>query len=121
MPPPSTATRVPRVPAPPPAERRATVRYQSTAQGSCQTFPSRRESAWDAAIRDISTSGIGLVLGRRFEPGALLSIEVMDRSEGQMRQLLARVAHATARREGGWLIGCSLINSLTDEEVAALR
>lgn len=72
-------------------------------------------------MRDISTSGIGLLLGRRFEPGALLSIEVMDRSEGQMRLLLARVAHATARPGGGWLVGCALVNPLTDEEVAALR
>lgn len=109
------------MPTPTPGERRATVRYQSAAHGSCQTLSTRRESDWNAAIRDISRTGIGLLLGRRFEPGALLSVEVMDPSEGQTRLLVARVVHATARAEGGWLIGCALAHALTDDEVASLR
>lgn len=60
-------------------------------------------------------------LGRRFEPGALLSVEMPDPSDGQTRMLLARVIHATALPEGGWLIGCALVHALTDEEVASLR
>jgi hypothetical protein len=104
-----------------PQDRRASVRHQSSAKGSCQTLSAGRESSWEAIVRNISSDGIGLLLSRRFEPGVLLAIEVTDKSEGQTRLLLARVIHATARPEGGWLTGCCLLNTLTDDEVQALR
>jgi hypothetical protein len=117
----TSAIRGQRAPANRREERRASVRHQSAVKGSCHTLNASREASWDAAVRDISTEGIGLVLGRRFEPGVLLSVEVPDNSDGQTRLLLARVVHATARPEGGWLIGCALLNPLTDDEVQALR
>jgi hypothetical protein len=110
-----------RAPAIRPDERRASVRYQSGAKGSCQTLSTGRESSWEAVVRNISTDGIGLLLGRRFEPGVLLAIDVADKNDGQTRLLLARVIHSTSRPEGGWLIGCCLLNTLTDDEVQALR
>jgi hypothetical protein len=105
----------------PKAERRASVRYRSSLKGSCQTLSAQRETSWEATVRDISPEGIGLLLERRFEPGAVLSIDVTDSRDEQSRLLLARVVHATARPEGGWLIGCELISPLSDEEVHALR
>jgi hypothetical protein len=118
---PTTAIGGERAPAIRPGERRASVRYQSRAKGFCQTLSTGRESSWEAIVRNISSDGIGLLLGRRFEPGVLLAIEVTDKNDGPMPLLLARVIHATARPEGGWLIGCCLLNTLTDDEVEALR
>lgn len=103
------------------AERRASVRFQSSLKGSCQTLSAHRETSWEATVRDISPEGIGLLLSRRFEPAAVLSIELIDSRDSQPRMLLARVVHATARPEGGWLIGCELVSPLSDEEVHALR
>ena len=103
-----------------PRERRASVRYESNAKGSCQTLSSHRESAWEATVRNISCDGIGLLLGRRFEPGALLTIELTESSEGRQRLLLARVAHATQQPEGGWLVGCTLVNPLSEDEIPNL-
>ena len=103
------------------AERRASVRYRSSRKGSCQTLSAHRESCWEATVRDISPEGIGLLLPRRFEPGAVLSIELIDAREEQPRLLLARVVHATARPEGGWLVGCELVSPLSDEEAQTLR
>ncbi len=111
-------------PSPPPnpkAERRASVRYQSNLKGSCQTLSAHRETSWEATVRDISPEGIGLLLNRRFEPRAVLSIELIDSRDERPRLLLARVIHATALPEGGWLIGCELVSPLSDEEVDALR
>lgn len=103
------------------AERRASVRFQSSLKGSCQTLSAHRETSWEATVRDISPEGIGLLLSRRFEPAAVLSIELIDSRDSQPHMLLARVVHATARPEGGWLIGCELVSPLSDEEVHALR
>jgi hypothetical protein len=71
-------------------------------------------------IRDVSPTGIGLQLSRRFEPGALLNIELFDANGEQTHLLLARVIHATARPESGWLVGCELVNPLTNDEVQSL-
>ncbi len=102
------------------AERRVSVRFQSNAKGSCQTLSVQREAAWEATVRNISCEGIGLLLGRRFEPGALLAIELTEAAEGRKRLLLARVAHATQQPEGHWLVGCTLVHPLTEDEVQLL-
>ncbi len=89
-----------------PEDRRASVRYQSEVKGSCQTLSVRRETSWEAAIRDISPDGIGLLIARRFEPGALLTIELTDSREGYRRMLLCahRARHGAARgRLVNWL------------------
>ncbi len=101
-------------------ERRVSVRFQSSVKGSCQTLSVQRETAWEATVRDISCEGIGLLLGRRFEPGALLAIELTEAAEGRKRLLLARVAHATQQPEGHWLVGCTLVHPLSEDEVQLL-
>src|SRR5690242_3786694 len=73
------AAKAQRAPANRPAERRASVRYRSGITGSCQTLSVLREAAWEATVRDISSGGIGLLLERRFEPGVLLALELIDR------------------------------------------
>lgn len=121
VPQPSTAITASAAPEAPTRERRASVRFESNAKGTCQTVSVHRESAWEATVRNISCGGIGLILGRRFEPGALLSIELTESIEGRQRLLLARVAHATPQPEGKWLIGCTLVNPLDVDEIQALR
>jgi len=71
-------------------------------------------------VRNISCEGIGLLLGRRFEPGALLSIELTESTGDRQRLLLARVAHATQQADGKWLVGCTLVNPVTEEEIQVL-
>ncbi len=107
-------------PADPGADRRSSFRHLSGVQGCCQTLSVRRETSWQATVRDICPDGIGLLLARRFEPGALLTIEITENTGGRKRLLLGRVAHATAWPEGGWLIGCTLLSPLTDDDVRAL-
>lgn len=121
VPQPATAMTAQSAPAAHQHERRVSVRFESNAKGTCQTVSVHRESAWEATVRNISCEGIGLLLGRRFEPGALLSIELTETIEGRQRLLLARVAHATPQPEGKWLIGCTLVNSLDAEDIQALR
>lgn len=120
MPEPTTTITAQSAPAVLKGERRASVRYESNAKGSCQTLSLHRESAWEATVRNISCDGIGLLLGRRFEPGALLSIELTESSQERQRLLLARVAHATPQPDGKWLVGCTLLNPLGEDEIQTL-
>jgi hypothetical protein len=101
-------------------ERRASVRRDSNAKGTCQTLSQRHESTWEATVRNISLTGIGLLLARRFEPGTLLAIELTETSEQRQRLLVARVAHATLQPDDKWLIGCAFMSPLHDEELQEL-
>jgi hypothetical protein len=53
-------------------------RFQCSLQTSCQPIAARgdHDVTWSARVRDISVGGIGLVLGRRFEPGAGLAVDI---------------------------------------------
>ncbi len=104
----------------PKVERRASVRLHCDAKGHCQSVSLQREPPWQANVRDISCTGIGLLLPRRFERGTLLTVELGEAAAGQTHLLLARVVHATAQPEGNWLIGCALTSPLTEDEVQLL-
>ena len=101
-------------------ERRASVRLPSSAKGSCQSLSLQREFDWEATVRDISCRGIGLLLPRRFEAGTLLAVELIEEPEGKKRLLLARVVRTSPQSEGSWLVGCTLVSSLTEDELQYL-
>jgi hypothetical protein len=104
------------------AECRVRERHPCDLEASCQPVAARNDNDlhWPGAIRDISTGGVGLVLGRRFEPGAGLAIELPASSDRPEETLLARVRHATRQPDGRWLHGCTFISELSEDEVERL-
>ncbi len=103
-------------------ECRVRPRHACDLKASCQPVAARSHDDlhWAGTIRDISTAGIGLVLKRRFEPGAGLAIEVPPAEDGVEQTLLARVRHATRMPDGRWLLGCAFISELSDDELRTL-
>jgi hypothetical protein len=89
---------------------------------SCQPIAARgdKDVMWPATILDISVSGIGLVLSRRFETGAGLAIEVPGTESRPGDTLLAKVVQTNALAEGGWLLSCEFVSELSDEELNGL-
>lgn len=73
---------------------------------------------WKAEIRDVSPTGLGLILTRPAATGTRLTIDL--REAGLARNAVARVArcHPVA---GGWFAGCSLGRPFSPEEVECLR
>jgi len=68
-------------------------------------------------VRNISANGIGLLLTHALEPGTSIKVEVRSRS---IVTRVAQVVHST-KQEGGWLVGCTLDNPLSDPELQQLR
>jgi hypothetical protein len=101
--------------APPAAEeRRVRVRYPSNAQTTFQArngVPQPRDAA---RVRNISRSGISLVVGRRFEPGNMLSVDLPAPDGRTTNTVLACVIHATPQGEGEWTVGCTFAQELSD-------
>jgi hypothetical protein len=98
-------------------ERRAFRRYTADLEVSCRTLGAGRADSWPARLRDISAGGVGLVLGRRFEAGTLLAVDLANTASGSPRTLLSRVMHVTAQPEGEWLLGLALLREMGEDEL----
>jgi hypothetical protein len=101
---------------------RVRQRHQCGLQTSCRPIAARSEKdlQWPAQIRDISVASLSLVLGRRFEPGAGLAIEIPATASTSGDTLLVRVLRVTAEPDGTWLLGCAFVSELSEEELQGL-
>jgi hypothetical protein len=77
-----------------------------------------QELWWKAEIRDVSPTGLGLILTRPAATGTRLTIDL--REAGLARNAVARVARCCPIA-GGWFAGCSLGRPFSTEEVECLR
>jgi PilZ domain len=100
-------------------ERRAFQRYPADLEAPCRAVAGARADAWRGRVFNISTAGVGLVLDRRCEPGAVLAIDLPGAASGHPRTLLARVIHATPGPGGTWLVGGSFLRRLDAEALQA--
>jgi hypothetical protein len=101
----------------PKEERRASVRFSTDGEIWCHGKGSpkaKRDPAWLGKVRDISITGIGLSMSRRFEPGTALIVELRPRA---LRRLEVHVIHATPDADGHWTIGCMFDRALSQQEL----
>jgi hypothetical protein len=100
-------------------ERRVAVRYPGNSDTACRAY-APAAGIYTAWVRDISATGISLLLPCEFEPGALLTLELGNADQGVSCLLLARVVHTLeVPPEGRWLHGCAFERELTDDELRA--
>jgi hypothetical protein len=104
------------------ADRRLFVRHAADAATVCQPVASwtTEQLKWQARIRDVSFTGIGLVLSRRFERGTGLAIEVPGDDPDSSHTVFARIARVIEEPDGAWLVGCAFVSQLSDDELQAL-
>jgi hypothetical protein len=101
-------------------ERRSADRHPADAILSCRPLALSRKDALAVLLRDVSMSGLSLLLSYRFAPGTRLVVDLSDLCAiGDAA--LARVVHVRQRPGGRWLHGCSLARPLTDQQLEALR
>ena len=104
----------------PASERRALVR-QSSRQTLCLSeAETKEEILWVARIQDICSQGVRLLCKQRFEPGALLRLEVPGKSHETPLLVHARVIHVIPYPDGSFGLGCSFSRPLTEEELKNL-
>jgi hypothetical protein len=66
-------------------------------------------------MSDVSTTGIGVLLARRFEPGTALSIELVIGTEKKPRRVPVHVVRVQQERAGHWVHGCAFDVPLSEE------
>jgi hypothetical protein len=101
-------------------DRRSLERYICRRHTEVRVLAKPGCSAFPATIRDISQLGIGLVAEKSCPPGAFLALRLRSRDARFSDLLTATVRHSTPLPDGGWLLGCALSRSLTDDEILGL-
>jgi hypothetical protein len=101
-------------------ERRASARVPCDLDTTCQPITGALTKSWSARVVDISRGGIGLVLNRRFETGAMLSVR-LDSRDGETRTLFLRVVHLAHNVDGSWRLGCAFASELVEEELRVFK
>jgi len=100
-------------------ERRKAVRVPATGRVSCRPACARTGESWVGRVHDISQTGIGIVLPRRWERGTILLLDLAPLRAGGPRNLCACVMHATTLAGEGFVVGCAHGADLTDDEIKA--
>jgi hypothetical protein len=81
----------------------------------CRQAIAGPEMCWSGVIENISRGGIKLIMHRRFEPGALLKVDVPLPVEQPTPYLMSRVIYATLQPNGTWAVGCSFTEELHED------
>jgi len=122
-----SAARKPKVkPVRPAKERRVAVRYEVALPTTCtvnlSVHPDSTEvsTPWDAQVCDLSVTGVGLILTRRFEPRSILTITLSNKVGDFTRTREVRVMHVVRAEGNGWFIGGELTERLSKDEVRQL-
>jgi hypothetical protein len=102
-------------------DRRAAERMVVNAGTGCSFAGQVSEDIGPGKIRDVSMNGIGLVVSKRVEVGALLAITIANANPVQKlnKTILVRVAHVTPIH-GGFLLGGMFAEPLTYQEFTSL-
>jgi hypothetical protein len=103
----------------PTEDRRVRVRYPSNAETTLQHLNGVPQPRLSGRVRNISRGGIGLVVPRQFEPGAMLAVDLPSPEGQSSYTVLACVVHVSARPGGEWAVGCTFAQELTDAELRA--
>lgn len=99
-------------------ERRRAPRYKPDEAVCCTIQNLHTGDSWPTAIRDISLTGIALLVAQSFETGQLLTIQMQHAKLRLVRKYLVEVRHADiCCPNDAWLHGCRFARPLRDDEL----
>lgn len=101
-------------------ERRVRVRHLQKLSTFAQRGAGDLDQLWwMGTVKNISGSGIGVVLQNRFEQGAKLTLELENASRSGSHTFQVEVVRVFPER-GGWFLGCAFASPLTEEAIQEL-
>jgi hypothetical protein len=101
-------------------ERRVWLRYAANLNVRCGEVIGEKDNGVSAEICDISQGGIQIIAPRRFEPGALLSVELPSTTGEKAMAMLACVVRTQPHGESEWKMGCRFSSELSEHQLNAL-
>src|SRR5438093_926796 len=89
----------------PSQDRRAGPRYSANPEASCRVSATDDPEPQPAEIDNISAGGIKVSLGRGYEVGTFLVVQLTGKNGRLERTLLVRVARVAAEASGTYTLG----------------
>jgi hypothetical protein len=100
-----------------PPERRSQARRLCA--DPIPVFAALGQDLCQAPVRNITARGIGILLDRRVDPGTLMAVELLNKTQQFWHLKLLRVIHATQEGQR-WLVGSAFLKGFTDAEFQSL-
>ncbi len=101
-------------------DQRTWVRYDCNVKAAYRKVGDPATLAHPAKVLNISANGIGLSVHPALNAGALLNVDLHDRTGRTVRTILACVVHTTEGVAGECAVGCNFIRELREEELELL-
>jgi serine/threonine protein kinase len=103
-------------------EQRRHARFPCSRPGRCLPVAGHPDDQWTAIINDVSLSGVGLTVNRRFEVGTVMQLQLHDRPKGAPQYLLVRVVRQQQQGKSPrrWVLGCVFAAPIDKEELEVL-
>lgn len=120
------AKKEPRAVQPPPAiksstgDRREAVRFPADLKVVFQPIALIPLMQLPARVRDVSSTGIGLLCATPVPPGTFVVIDFKQPNRIDAPKLVARVVRLVPMNETIWLLGCNFSKELSPAELQAL-
>lgn len=101
-------------------ERRRAIRYECGLETSCQLMAQVDGDAWPAKVRNISVSGISLVVARKLDPETRVNVELYNKSRKYYCQIPLRIIYVLEKQDGNYILGAAFTRELSLEELQGL-
>ncbi len=102
---------------PPEGERRRAPRRPCSFRAAVRLISLTTSTLMCARARDVSANGIALVCAIPLPLDRFIVIAPHDRPETFLLTLRARVVRCESVEDGRWLLGCALLQGLSDEQL----
>ncbi|MGE3804648.1 MAG: PilZ domain-containing protein [Gemmataceae bacterium] len=104
-------------PTPPLVERRGAERHALGLKVNDKLTVSVGTASWPAVVYDLSTTGIGLIMGVRPDASSAFDIKLHCVTKGVAYTLHAQVVRTILLPDGNWFCGCALTENLPEEDI----
>jgi serine/threonine protein kinase len=101
-------------------ERRSSLRHECSLRVSGRRGGTQHDASWTGTIRNISRAGATLLSGEYCARGTVLEVRMGEDKDPCSRPLLVRVVRTSKVPSGGWLLGCTIASSVSDEDLKAI-
>lgn len=102
------------------ADRRRATRYPCNLETANHLIAQLEGDVWPARVRNVSVTGISLVLARRVEPETVVNLELFNKVHHFYCKLPLRVVYILERADGTFMLGGAFSRDLTNEELQGL-
>jgi hypothetical protein len=72
-------------------------------------------------VRNLSRSGVGLVMNRNLDPGKVATLNLFNSQRNFATRVLMRVVYGNAQKDATFWIGAAFMHEMGEEEVHWLR